>query len=329
MADALSRDEVDALLRGMADGEVAVDPDETPRGVARSISLIVERDESPRQRFPALSLVHERFVRELGKTLGMLFESGATVERRETYAYDFSTVRNRIAPGTVLAIVKLPPFSGEALLLVPPALAFEMVDRLFGGPGRVPADVGERELSPIALRTMEGIATRIAAAFAAAFAPLLRVDCSFVRSESNPSLLEIAAPADAVVGFEAACDLGGGPAAVCVVVTQAALESVRGKLEDSKVVVPRVDRAWLGALRGAVEQTEIVLSADLGRIELSAREVLALRAGDVLNLPTRGEDALAVRIEGTPLMTGVAGVSRGRNAVRILGFDAADLQLGD
>ena len=57
--------------------------------------------------------------------------------------------------------------------------------------------------------------------------------------------------------------------------------------------------------------------------------MLALRAGDVLHLPTRGEDALAVRIEGTPLMTGVAGVSRGSNAVRILGFDAADLHLGE
>jgi len=329
MADALSRDEVDALLRGMADGEVALAAESSPRDVAQPVSLVVERDQSPRRRFPALALVHERFVRELGKTLGSLFETGVTVERRESFAHDFSTVRNRIAPGTVQALFALPPFIGEVLLLVPPALAFEMVDRLFGGPGRVPPDVGERELSPIAVRTVEGIAGRVVAAFAAGFAPLLQVQCSFLRSEPNPTLLEIAPGADTVIGFDTECDLGAGASTMTIVVPQAAFESVRGKLDDSKSVVPRVDRAWLGALRGAVEQTEIVLSADLGHLEMSAREVLALRAGDVLSLPTRGEDPLPVRIEGTPLMTGVAGVSRGRNAIRILGFDAADLQLGE
>lgn len=329
MADALSKDEIDALLKGMADGEVAVDAQSSPRDVAQPVSLVADRDESPRRRFPALTLVHERFARELGKVLGGLFESGVTVTRRETFAHDFSIVRNRLAPGTVNGIFKLAPFNGEALAIVPAALAFEMVDRLFGGPGRVPPNVGERELSPIALRTVEGIVARMLGAFAAAFVPLLKVECSFVRSEPNPTLIDIAALDDTVIGFETECELGAGLATVTIVVPQSALESARGKLDDSKAVVPRVDRAWLGALRGAVEQTEVQLSADLGRIELSARQVLALRAGDVLNLPTRGEDPLAVRIEGTPLMTGVAGVSRGRNAVRILGFDAADLQLGD
>jgi flagellar motor switch protein FliM len=90
-----------------------------------------------------------------------------------------------------------------------------------------------------------------------------------------------------------------------------------------------------GAITGAAlarelgAEFDVVLSADLGRLEMTTREVLGLRAGDVLHLSTRGEDALPIRVEGTPLMTGVAGVSRGRNAVRILGFDAGDLHLGD
>lgn len=329
MADALSRDEIDALLRGMADGEVAVDAQAAPRGEAQAVSLVTERDDNPKKRFPALSLVHERFVRELGKELGTVFDAGVAVERKESFAHDFLTVRNRISPGTVPAVFSLAPFGGEALLLVPPALGFEMVDRLFGGPGRVPPDVGERELSPIALRTIEGLAKRVMSAFGAGFAPLLEVKASFVRTEPNPMLLEIAGQSDLVVGFETDCDLGGGPGVLTIVVPLSTLEAARGRLDESKSLVPRVDRAWLGALRGAVEQTEVVLSADLGRLELSARQVLALRAGDVLHLPTRGEDPLPVRIEGTPLMTGVAGVSRGRNAVRLLGFDAADLHLGD
>jgi flagellar motor switch protein FliM len=330
MADALSRDEIDALLRGMADGEVAVDAEATPRDVAQPLSLVAERDANPRRRFPGLTQVHDRFARELGKTLGALFEAGVTVERRETYAYDFATVRNRIAPGTMQGICAFAPLPGEGLVLIPATLAFEMVDRLFGGPGRVPPDVGERALSPIALRTVEGIAARAIAAFAAAFAPLLPLEARLLRSEPDPALLEIVPAGDPVIGFDTACDLGAGSGLVTIVLPQAMLESARNKLDDgAKAVVPRVDGAWLGALRAAVEQTEVHISADLGRLELSARQVIALRPGDVLHLPTRGDDALAVRIEGMPLMTAVAGVSRGRNAVRILGFDAADLPLGE
>lgn len=329
MADALSREEIDALLRGMADGEVSVDADTGPKGEAQPVSLVTERDENPGRRFPALALVHERFMRQLGKALGQMFEAGASVERKEIFSFEFITVKNRIAPGTVPTLFSVTPFGGEVLLLVPPALGFEMVDRLFGGPGRVPPDVGERELSPISLRTLEGVATRIMEAFAAGFTPLVEATSTFIRSEMNPMLLEVAAASDSVVGFETEIDLGSGPSRITIVIPQSALEAARARLDDSKSLAPRIDRTWLGALRGAVEQTEIILSADLGRLELTTRQVLGLRAGDVLHLATRGEDPLPVRVEGTPLMTGVAGVSRGRNAIRIVGFDAAELHLGD
>ena len=329
MADALSREEIDALLRGMADGEVAVDADSGPRGEATPVSLVADRDENPGRRFPALALVHERLERELGKVLMQMFEANVSADRKDTFSLDFLTVKNRITPGTVAALFHLAPFSGEVLLLLPPALGFEVVDRLFGGPGRIPPDVGERELSPISLRTMEGVVTRFMEAFATGFSPLVEVESKFLRSETNAMLLEIAAPSDSVIGFETEIDLGSGQQRLTIVLPQSVLESARARASEGKSLLPRVDRNWLGALRGAVEQTDVVLSADLGRLEMTTREVLGLRAGDVLHLSTRGEDALPIRVEGTPLMTGVAGVSRGRNAVRILGFDAGDLHLGD
>ncbi|MBY0277990.1 FliM/FliN family flagellar motor switch protein [Candidatus Binatia bacterium] len=329
MADALTREEIDAMLRGMADGEVAVEADASPRGEATPVSLVPDRDENPGRRFPALALIHERFVRELNKVLLQLFEANINVDRKDTFSIDFLTVKNRIAPGTVASLFTLAPFGGEVLLLLPPALSFEMVDRLFGGPGRIPPDVGERELSPISLRTVEGLVSRMMEAFAAGFSPLVEVQSTLVRSETNPMLLDLAGANESVVGFETDVDLGAGTQRLTIVLPQTVLESARARFNESKALIPRIDRNWLGALRGAVELTDVVLSADLGRLELTTRQVLSLRPGDVLHLSTRGEDALPIRVEGTPLMTGVAGVSRGRNAVRILGFDAAELHLGD
>jgi flagellar motor switch protein FliM len=329
VADALSREEIDALLRGMADGEVGFDDDASPQGEAIAVSLVPDRDENPGRRFPALTLIHERFVRELSKTLLQMFEANVSVDRRDTFSTDFVTIKNRISPGTVAALFSLAPFNGEVLLLAPPAFGFEMVDRLFGGPGRIPPDVGEREMSPISLRTVEGVVTRMMESFAAGFSPLVEVQSTFLRSENNAMLLEIAGANESVVGFETDIDLGSGSQRMTIVLPQSVLESARVRFNESKTLIPRIDRNWLGALRGAVEQTEVVLSADLGHLEMTTRQVLSLRAGDVLHLATRGEDALPIRVEGTTLMTGVAGVSRGRNAVRVLGFDAADLHLGE
>ena len=118
MADALSREEIDALLRGMADGEVAVDADSGPRGEATPVSLVADRDENPGRRFPALALVHERFVRELGKVLMQMFEANVSADRKDTFSLDFLTVKNRITPGTVAALFHLAPFSGEVLTTV-------------------------------------------------------------------------------------------------------------------------------------------------------------------------------------------------------------------
>src|SRR6185503_17860303 len=64
MSDTLSKDEVDALLHGMQEGEVAVDGERTPAGTVRPYDLLAE-DRLAGRRFPGLDLVHERFVRRL------------------------------------------------------------------------------------------------------------------------------------------------------------------------------------------------------------------------------------------------------------------------
>jgi len=321
VADTLSKDEVDALLKGMSDGDVVMDGDEASPGVATTISLTAAQDESPARRFPVLSIVHERFARGLEQTLGTIFESDPAVDRRELSTLDSSTLRNRLVPGSLMSLFSAAPLVGQGLLLLPPPLGCEMVDRLFGGPGRVPPELAERPLSPIALRTVEGIAAHMLTAFAGAWASLLRLETKLVRSESNPMLVTFDADAEFIV-FETACDLGNGDASVLIALPRTGLEPLRAKMNENKPAPAHLDRTWLDALRSAVVQTDVLLTADLGRLDLSARDVLALRPGDVLHLPTRAEDALVVRVEGTPLLSGLAGVSRGRNAVRVLERDA-------
>ena len=66
------------------------------------------------------------------------------------------------------------------------------------------------------------------------------------------------------------------------------------------------------------------MAAELGHHEMSTRDLLELRVGDVLALGARGEDPVALRVENVHVMTGLAGVSRGHNAIRVLGAARGD-----
>jgi hypothetical protein len=67
------------------------------------------------------------------------------------------------------------------------------------------------------------------------------------------------------------------------------------------------------ATRTAHAQVEVIL----GSVELELPKLMDLRRGDVLRLPQRLDQSIAVRIEGKPLLRAELGEARGRKAVRI------------
>ncbi len=323
MSDTLSRDEVDALLKGMAEGEVPMADAAAEAGAVRSFDLL-GTDRVVGAQIPGLDLIHDRFARELPAALEAIVGAPPTVERAELEVQTFRTLCHRLVPGTALCLFTLAPLRGHGLLSLPPALVYEMVDRMFGGTGRLPQSLEGRACSAIELRTVGRIAARMLGALTAGFAPLLPVSCAFERTELDLDLASIAAPEEMTASLELRCSFGNGEAAVAVALPHGTLEPLRAKLGERQGTTQGTDREWLGAMRAAVCQSDVLVTAELGCRDMAAREVLQLRVGDLLALETRGEDPLVVRVEGQRVARGLAGISRGQNAVRILGFDAGE-----
>jgi flagellar motor switch protein FliM len=318
MSENLSKDEVDALLRGVQDGDVAVEGEAAPGGTVVAYDLVAE-DRLAGRRFPALDLVHERLAKRLRLSLARLVSATPTIGVGAPETVRFAVCRNRLPAGACLQLFTMTPLRGLGLLALSAPLAFALVDRVFGGPGRVPDTLEGREYSALELHTLQRVGAGILADLAEDWTPLQRLECAFVRFEPNPAYLAIAAPADAVVAVELACDLGAGGAPLVVVVPYASLEPLRDRLGAPQATpATGSDREWLARMATAVQQAEVSVSAELGARQISARELLRLRIGDVLALGARGEDPVTVRVESVPTMTGLAGVSRGQNAVRIL-----------
>ena len=67
----------------------------------------------------------------------------------------------------------------------------------------------------------------------------------------------------------------------------------------------------------AAERIPVTVVAELGRITLRLSQVLGLRVGDTLRLPSAANDPVLVRVEGVPKFDAVPVISRGQVAVKI------------
>src|SRR5262249_37921924 len=163
------KDEVDALLQGMKDGDVSVEQERPPRGAVESYDLVAE-DRLIGRRFPALDLVHERLVRRLPQSLATLVGTTPALTLGTCETVRSAALRTRIAPVSCVQVFPMSPLGGQALLALPPALVFALVDRVFGGPGRLPEALEGHEFSAIELQTLQRIGARMLSDLAEAWA---------------------------------------------------------------------------------------------------------------------------------------------------------------
>ncbi len=67
----------------------------------------------------------------------------------------------------------------------------------------------------------------------------------------------------------------------------------------------------------AAARIPVTVVAELGRVTLRLSQVLGLRVGDTLRLPSAANDPVLVRVEGVPKFDAVPVISRGQVAVKI------------
>jgi flagellar motor switch/type III secretory pathway protein FliN len=67
----------------------------------------------------------------------------------------------------------------------------------------------------------------------------------------------------------------------------------------------------------AAVRVPVTVIAELGRVTLRLSQVLGLRVGDTLRLPSAANDPVLVRVEGVPKFDAVPVISRGQVAVKI------------
>jgi len=144
------------------------------------------------------------------------------------------------------------------------------------------------------------------------------LSCSYVRSEVNPQFAAIVPPTDVVLVIVFDIEMENFSGSVTICLPYAMIEPIINKLKANfQSEQMEVDQVWVNRLRGELMQTEVELVAELGQVQITPKDILGLKVGDVMMLGKDVSDPLHISIEGNTKFRGYSGVSRGMKAVQI------------
>lgn len=320
--DILSQDEVDALLSGMADGEVDTETEAVAGEEAVRPYDFSSEDRIVRARLPALEMINERFVRQLRRSLFNLFRRAIDVTVSGMQMVKFSEYIHTLFVPTSLNMVQMSPLQGTSLLVFDPKLVFMMVDNYFGGSGRAYARrsyarIEGREFTPTEVRVVQLVLDKVFADLEQAWEPVLAVRFEYLQAEPNPQFATIVSPSEVVVVSTFFVEFDGGGGEFHITLPYAMLEPIRELLEVGRQSgSSQVDERWDQALQEKILEAEVELSCTLAETQLSLREILALEPGDIL--PIELPSILTAQADGVPVFRARYGVHNDNYALKVV-----------
>ncbi len=317
-SDFLSQDEVDALLKGVT-GE-SDEPEETSgdESGVRPYNLATQ-ERIVRGRMPTMELINERFARYLRIGLFNYMHRSTEVSVGPIKVQKYGEfVRNLVVP-TNLNLIQAKPLRGTGLIVFDPNLVFLVVDNMFGGDGRFHSRVEGRDFTPTEQRIIQGMLQVVFDEYAKAWAPVFKISLEYVRSEMNSQFANIATPSEIVVSTTFTLEFGGAQADMHVCFPYSMVEPIRDMLYSTMQSDHLTqDNRWLKLLTRQLQTADVEIVVNLGTAEVSLRDIVNMRVGDVIPLDV--PELLKAEVDGVPIIELQCGSRGGRYAVKVERF---------
>ncbi|MGE4440928.1 MAG: flagellar motor switch protein FliM [Desulfomicrobium sp.] len=318
MSKILNQDEVDALLRGISGGEI-----ETEEEIASDTTGIVSfdlanQDRIIRGRMPVLEIINDRFSRLCTSALANTMRKRVDVNPISIDMSKFGDFMRSLPVPTSINIFKIDPLRGNALLVVDTRLVFSLVENFFGGAGSQPKIEG-RDFTPIEQSIIVKVVKIILANLEDAWRPVHEVSIELLRSEINPQFATIVPPSDVVVVISFEVELENALGSMVLALPYATIEPIRSKLYAAfQTERLEIDHAWISRFRDRLMETPIELNVTFGTTQISGRQLLDMKVGDILMLDQDEDDMLTGRVQGILKFLGLPGYVKGNKAFKVV-----------
>lgn len=299
----LSQSEIDALL-GAVDtqpvAELIGDPSPAAPTSGRTARTYDFRrpDKFSKDQLRTLQAVHENGARLTAARLQARLRMPISMQLADAEQMVFDEYVQALPLPTQLAVVTAGALNGPFLLNMDLTLAFALVDRFLGGPGRMPSE--RREPTAIESELIGRAIGEVLPPLEEAWAHLEHLNAKVTELALGPALLRVAAPTAVVAVLTFEVRLAGQAAPLSICYPHAALEPLLPRLSATAWYAQPDRTSSAGTHRGAIEaalqDVEIAVRAVLGTVELPVGALASLQPGDVIRVDDRVDRPIPLTI---------------------------------
>jgi len=320
MSQILSQEEVDTLLNGVSEG--AIETEQPPKEQDGSSSVraydLIGQERIVKGRMPALETTAERFARRFRTTLSTVLKKVVNVNTLSVHMAKYEEFMKTIPVPASLNLFGMNPLKGNSLFIIESRVIFALVDIIFGGSGRETVKIEGREFTLIENNLIKKIVLNALSDFKEVWKTIIQLDAVYQRTENDPQFIQLVAATDVVLVMQFEVDLGFSSGKINFCIPYSTIEPISKKLQagyqDDTLVA---DKEWASRFMDGLRCLNVNLTVELGKTELSGREVINLKKGDVISLDRYCNDSLDVYVEDILKFKGQPGIYKGNRAVEV------------
>lgn len=324
MAEVLSQSQIDALLSAARSGEMNLGQEEqSTEKKYRKYDFYSPR-KFTKDRLKMIWGVFENYTRMINSRINGLLHTTCEIaveSVEEQRYYEFS---NALSDGDVLTLAdvemdgQIQSEEAPVLLHFSTALMLNMMDRLMGGEGdgsdAVPSGY---TFTTVELKLYENIVKDFISVMGSSWENYIDLNFNYRRVESNPTLVQLIGLDETVViiGISLRFPNASGRMNICLPGTM--LTSIFAKIADMNQVGRGSGEDNSQEILGILRDSGLEITAELGRTNVTLRDIYSLNVGDVIDLGHSTQEPIHLYIGGQPWFSGKLGTQGGNMAVKI------------
>jgi flagellar motor switch protein FliM len=299
----LSQEEVDALVHASANARGREEEGRASQGSDGITPYNFRRpDRVSKEQLRSLHFLHDRFAKNVSTSMSAFLRTVTNVSILSVEQFTYSEFLMSLPDPTAFYAIAMPPLDGVGALEVNPSIAFAMVDRMLGGTGESPAP--NRALTEIEQNVMDSVVKLVLEHLTETWRAITDVRFRIQGRETRPQMLQVTGANEGVIllGFEIV--IGESRGMLSISIPAAAIETMEEKVAEG----------WNRTRRQPSPLESSRLLANLGRVPLpvatvletrmSAREVLALQAGEIVALGHSAAAPVDIHVGGVKRFVG-------------------------
>jgi flagellar motor switch protein FliM len=319
LANVLTQNEINELLNALASGRdttVEKPPDEG----AAEVKLYNFRtaNKFPKEQIRMLNFIYDNYAGRLATYLSGTLRAICEVEVASIEEQTFSEFNNSLPSPAFLAIIHMDPLNGSALLDVSPAVAYEIISRIFGGTGYFHEN--QKMFTEIEISILSRIVHQMLSLMGESWDKVAKVNAKLDRIETSAQFAQIVPANEPIAIITMNIKIGEVSDIINLCIPHMAIQPVAKQLAmkmwyaDAPAVKNDMN---IDNISPRIANTQLTLHAVLDGTSATVKDIVNLQVGDVIRVDHPIDKHITVMVEHIPKFKGAVGVLGKRYAVKI------------